>query len=179
MSESERVNGRAILSFFFFPLYRERIDVRRLLMLPLRNVVEQVIRLDGSSFKSKPYRFRVQNGGYVVLETEWSSFINPWTKKLEFIIGQHRVLKGPLDPDIFRVPYKTESGYLANVSEKVLKEVKIIQREIQALLNEVKRQRQRDTSRAIIADPSRLGERPLVKYPPHPLRSSEKKKRSL
>ena len=47
----------------------------------------------GHPFRSKPYRFRSQNGGFVVVETEWSSFINPWTRKLEFVIGQHRVLK--------------------------------------------------------------------------------------
>jgi hypothetical protein len=47
----------------------------------------------GSSFRSKPYRYRAQNGSYVLLETEWSSFVNPWSKKLEFVIGQHQVLK--------------------------------------------------------------------------------------
>lgn len=103
----------------------------------LRNVVEQVVRLEGSSFRSKPYRFAVQNGGYVILETNWSSFINPWTKKLEFVVGQHRVLKGPMDPDIFRVPRDPECGYLASISEEVLKEAKIIQSEIRALLDEV------------------------------------------
>jgi PAS domain len=44
-------------------------------------------------FESRPYRFRTQNGGYVLLKTEWSSFINPWSRKLEFVIGQHRVLQ--------------------------------------------------------------------------------------
>lgn len=102
-----------------------------------------MIRLEGSSsFRSKPYRFAVQNGSYVVLETEWSSFINPWTRKLEFVVGQHRVLKGPLDPDIFRVPRETERGYLASISEEVLKEAKIIQGEIRALLDEVWQKRQ-------------------------------------
>lgn len=101
------------------------------------HVVEQVIKLEGASFRSKPYRFGVQNGGYVVLETEWSSFINPWTKKLEFVVGQHRVLKGPANPDIFRLPCATEYGQLANISEEVLKEAKIIQGEIRTLLDEV------------------------------------------
>jgi len=104
----------------------------------LRNVVEQVIKLEGSSFRSKPYRFAVQNGGCVVLETEWSSFINPWTKKLEFVVGQHRVLKGPMDPDIFRMPRDSECSYLVSISEEVLKEAKIIQGEIRALLDEVR-----------------------------------------
>lgn len=34
-----------------------------------------------------------QNGDYVRLETEWSSFINPWSKKLEFVIGKHHILE--------------------------------------------------------------------------------------
>lgn len=122
----------------------ERLDIPlhvifiKLLMYSLQNVFEQVIKLEGSSFRSKPYRFAVQNGGCVILETEWSSFINPWTKKLEFVIGQHRVLKGPMDPDIFRVSRDTECGYLVNISEEVLKEAKIIQGEIRALLDEVR-----------------------------------------
>jgi hypothetical protein len=59
-------------------------------------------------FRSKPYRFRVQNGGYVLLETEWSSFINPWTMKLEFVTGQHQALKGPVNPDVFHPPPSTD-----------------------------------------------------------------------
>ncbi|XP_018050159.1 PREDICTED: period circadian protein isoform X6 [Atta colombica] len=102
----------------------------------IKDIYGTVIKLEGSSFRSKPYRFAVQNGSCVVLETEWSSFINPWTKKLEFVVGQHRVLKGPMDPDIFRVPRDTEYGYLASISEEVLKEAKIIQGEIRALLDE-------------------------------------------
>ncbi|KAL0133379.1 hypothetical protein PUN28_000844 [Cardiocondyla obscurior] len=102
----------------------------------IKDIYETVIKSEGSSFRSKPYRFTVQNGGCVVLETEWSSFINPWTRKLEFVVGQHRVLKGPMDPDIFRVSRDAECGYLTNISEEVLKEAKIIQGEIRALLDE-------------------------------------------
>ena len=52
-----------------------------------------VMKESGTTFRSKPYHFRAQNGGFVLMETEWSSFVNPWSKKLEFVIGQHRVLK--------------------------------------------------------------------------------------
>lgn len=102
----------------------------------IKDIYETVIRLEGSSFRSKPYRFAVQNGGYVVLETEWSSFINPWTKKLEFVVGQHRVLKGPPEPDVFSVSREAECGQFPGISEEVLKEAKIIQEEICALLDE-------------------------------------------
>ena len=55
----------------------------------------------GKPFRSKSYRFKVRNGGYIFLETDWSCFINPWSKKLEFVIGKHTVLKGPPKPDVF------------------------------------------------------------------------------
>lgn len=45
-------------------------------------------------YRSKPYRFQIQNGCYITLETEWTSIINPWSHQLEFIIGHNRVLRG-------------------------------------------------------------------------------------
>lgn len=50
-------------------------------------------QIAGSVFRSKPYRFAVQNGGFAMIETEWSSFVNPWSRRLEFVIGLHRVLQ--------------------------------------------------------------------------------------
>lgn len=47
-----------------------------------------------ASFCSKPYRFLAHNGCYITLETEWTSFVNPWSRKLEFVIGHHRVFQG-------------------------------------------------------------------------------------
>lgn len=53
----------------------------------------RMCQVAGSVFRSKPYRFAVQNGGFAMIETEWSSFVNPWSRKLEFVIGLHRVLQ--------------------------------------------------------------------------------------
>ncbi|XP_008209246.1 period circadian protein isoform X4 [Nasonia vitripennis] len=106
--------------------------------LPLiKDIYKTVINLDSSSYRSKPYRYIVQNGCYVVLETDWSSFVNPWSKNLEFIVGYHRVLKGPADPDVFRsCPSDRENGILANIRKEVLQEAKIIEKEILALLSQ-------------------------------------------
>lgn len=93
--------------------------------------------MEGSPFRSKPYRFATQNGGYVVLETEWSSFVNPWKEKIEFVVGHHRVLRGPMNPDVFQQADECQRNALANISEEVFKESKIIQGEIRALLDEV------------------------------------------
>lgn len=53
----------------------------------------QMCHIAGSVFRSKPYRFAVQNGGFAIIETEWSSFVNPWSRRLEFVIGLHRVIQ--------------------------------------------------------------------------------------
>ncbi|XP_017778157.1 PREDICTED: period circadian protein isoform X2 [Nicrophorus vespilloides] len=101
----------------------------------LKEVYESVMRMcqiAGSVFRSKPYRFAVHNGGFVMIETEWSSFVNPWSRRLEFVIGLHRVLQGPHNPNIFESP-KEDKMHLMSV--EVLKESKIIQDEIMILLN--------------------------------------------
>lgn len=65
-------------------------------MLYLKAVYDTVVtnaRTSGAPFLSKPYRFLVQNGCYISLETEWKSCINPWSHQLEFE-SAHRVLQG-------------------------------------------------------------------------------------
>lgn len=70
----------------------------------LKDTYEMVMKKGqnpGATFCGRPYRFKIQNGCYVTLETEWTSFVNPWSRKLEFVIGNHRVLQGPKHCDIF------------------------------------------------------------------------------
>ncbi|CAG9558553.1 unnamed protein product [Danaus chrysippus] len=69
----------------------------------LRQIYETIVK-EGGVQRSKPYRMMAQNGDYLKLETEWSSFINPWSKKLEFVIGKHYIVEGPSNPDVFQVP---------------------------------------------------------------------------
>ncbi|KAG8187134.1 hypothetical protein JTE90_004880 [Oedothorax gibbosus] len=99
-------------------------------MPQLKDIYELVAKERGSSFLSKPYRFKIQNGCYISLETEWSCFISPVTHKLEFVIGQHRVLKGPTDLDIFNSPKKPDDYF----PEEIIKEGLKIQEEIIVLL---------------------------------------------
>ncbi|KAL0852248.1 hypothetical protein ABMA28_000462 [Loxostege sticticalis] len=69
----------------------------------LRQVYETIVK-EGGVPRCKPYRMMTQNGDYVKLETEWSSFINPWSRKLEFVIGKHHLIEGPTNPDVFQAP---------------------------------------------------------------------------
>lgn len=86
--------GRSIFDFF----HPEDFAI-------IKEIYEKIVDLAknaGSSFCSTPYRFQIQNGCYVTLDTEWACFINPWSRNLEFIIGHHRVLKGPGQIKIFQ-----------------------------------------------------------------------------
>jgi period circadian protein 2 len=68
---------------------------------------------------------------YITIETEWSIFVNPWSHHLEFVIGYHRVLKGPMNPNVL-ASVDTQTQY----SESLLNENKIIREEILKLLTE-------------------------------------------
>ncbi|XP_078140007.1 period circadian protein homolog 3 isoform X1 [Centroberyx gerrardi] len=59
-------------------------------------------------FEHTPVRLRCQNGDYVTLDTSWSSFINPWSRKVAFIIGRHKVRTSPLNEDVFAARTKED-----------------------------------------------------------------------
>ncbi|XP_072522660.1 period circadian protein homolog 3 [Salminus brasiliensis] len=59
-------------------------------------------------FEHSPIRFRCQNGDFITLDTSWSSFVNPWSRKVAFIIGRHKVRTGPLNEDVFAARSKEE-----------------------------------------------------------------------
>ncbi|XP_031469141.1 period circadian protein homolog 3 isoform X6 [Phasianus colchicus] len=77
-------------------------------------------------FEYLPIRFCTQNGDYVILDTSWSSFVNPWSRKVAFIIGRHKVRTSPLNEDVFA----TRSQETCNVE----KEIKELQGQIYKLL---------------------------------------------
>lgn len=103
------VDGTASL-LGFLPqdmLGKKIMDYYHLEDMPLLKEVYETITLrgqPGASFCGKPYRFLAHNGCYITVETEWSSFVNPWSHHLEFVIGYHRVLKGPTNPNVLADP---------------------------------------------------------------------------
>uniref|UniRef100_A0A8I5Y7B9 Period circadian protein homolog 2 n=1 Tax=Rattus norvegicus TaxID=10116 RepID=A0A8I5Y7B9_RAT len=62
---------------------------------------KKILQASGQPFDYSPIRFRTRNGEYITLDTSWSSFINPWSRKISFIIGRHKVRVGPLNEDVF------------------------------------------------------------------------------
>ncbi|KAB0798527.1 hypothetical protein PPYR_09520 [Photinus pyralis] len=134
-----QVDADVVMNFGYLPqqmLGKSVFDFYHPEDLPfMKEVYESVMvkcQIAGSVYRSKPYRFAVQNGDFVMIETEWSCFINPWSRRLEFVIGLHRVLQGPSNPNIFEAP-KEDKNKLA--SDQVLKDAEIIREEILHILN--------------------------------------------
>ncbi|KAJ6666208.1 hypothetical protein lerEdw1_001113 [Lerista edwardsae] len=74
-------------------------------------VHRKVLKFAGQPpFEHSPIRFCTQNGDYVILDTSWSSFMNPWSRKVVFIIGRHKVRTSPLNEDVFAARSREMSG---------------------------------------------------------------------
>ncbi|XP_075926326.1 period circadian protein homolog 1 isoform X2 [Petromyzon marinus] len=67
-------------------------------------VHKKILKFVGQPFDHSPFRFCSYNGDYVTIDTSWSSFVNPWSRKVAFIIGRHKVRTGPLNEDVFASP---------------------------------------------------------------------------
>ncbi|NXV41634.1 PER3 protein, partial [Uria aalge] len=95
---------------------------------PLMIAVHQkILKFAGQPpFEHLPIRFCTQNGDYVILDTSWSSFVNPWSRKVVFIIGRHKVRTSPLNEDVFAARSKEMSS--------VEKEIRELQGQIYKLL---------------------------------------------
>ncbi|KAF6735746.1 Period circadian-like protein 2 [Oryzias melastigma] len=89
----------------------------RLLMLSMHR---KVLKYAGQPpFEHSPIRMRCQNGDYITLDTSWSSFINPWSRKVAFIIGRHKVRTSPVNEDVFAAQSMNETP----VSHEEIKEL--------------------------------------------------------
>ncbi|XP_075764479.1 period circadian protein homolog 1 isoform X2 [Pelodiscus sinensis] len=65
---------------------------------------KKILQYGGQPFDHSPLRFCTRNGEYVTIDTSWSSFVNPWSRKVSFIMGRHKVRTGPLNEDVFTAP---------------------------------------------------------------------------
>ncbi|XP_043852891.1 period circadian protein homolog 3 isoform X2 [Dromiciops gliroides] len=86
---------------------------------PLMYAVHQkILKYAGQPpFEHSPVRFCTQNGDYVILDSSWSSFVNPWSRKVSFIIGRHKVRTSPLNEDVFATRMKKMSSIDKDITE--------------------------------------------------------------
>lgn len=50
-----------------------------------------VLQYAGQPFDHSSIRFFARNGEYITVDSSWSSFVNPWSRKVSFVIGRHKV----------------------------------------------------------------------------------------
>lgn len=84
--------------FFIHP------DDRPLMLAIHKKVLQQA----GQPFDHSPIRLCARSGEYVTVDTSWSSFVNPWSRKVSFILGRHKVRTSPLNEDVFTAPKGVE-----------------------------------------------------------------------
>ncbi|XP_030402120.1 period circadian protein homolog 1 isoform X4 [Gopherus evgoodei] len=65
---------------------------------------KKILQCGGQPFDHSPLRFCTRHGEYVTIDTSWSSFVNPWSRKISFVMGRHKVRTGPLNEDVFMAP---------------------------------------------------------------------------
>uniref|UniRef100_A0A673ISI3 Period circadian protein homolog 1-like n=1 Tax=Sinocyclocheilus rhinocerous TaxID=307959 RepID=A0A673ISI3_9TELE len=84
---------------------------------------KKILQFAGQPFDHAPLRMCAQNGEYLTIDTSWSSFINPWSRKVAFIVGLHKVRTSPLNEDVFTLPRgleeRTLSPDIAQLSEHI------------------------------------------------------------
>ncbi|XP_060007669.1 period circadian protein homolog 2 isoform X4 [Lagenorhynchus albirostris] len=84
---------------------------------------KKIVQSGGQPFDYSPIRFRARNGEYVTLDTSWSSFINPWTRQISFVIGRHRVRVGPLNEDVFSAQTHVEEKALQPSTQELTEQI--------------------------------------------------------
>ncbi|XP_025028433.1 period circadian protein homolog 2 [Python bivittatus] len=85
---------------------------------------KKILQCGGQPFDYSPIRFCTRNGEYITLDTSWSSFINPWSRKISFIIGRHKVRTSPLNEDVFAPQHtelKMQHPNIQELTEQILK----------------------------------------------------------
>ncbi|XP_067117272.1 period circadian protein homolog 1b isoform X2 [Osmerus mordax] len=65
---------------------------------------KKILQFAGQPFDHAPLRMCARSGEYLTIDTSWSSFVNPWSRKVAFIVGRHKVRTSPLNEDVFTPP---------------------------------------------------------------------------
>ncbi|KAF7692586.1 period circadian protein homolog 2 isoform X1 [Silurus meridionalis] len=72
------------------------------------SIHRKILQYAGQPFDHSSIRFCARNGEYITMDTSWSSFVNPWSRKVSFVIARHKVRMGPVNEDVFAAPPTTE-----------------------------------------------------------------------
>ncbi|XP_057207571.1 period circadian protein homolog 2-like [Triplophysa rosa] len=92
---------------------------RPLMLAVHRKILQYVVQ----PFDHSSIRFCVRNGEYITLDSSWCSFVNPWSRKVSFVMGWHKVCMGPMNEDVFSAPAFTDDKIMDSdiheITEKI------------------------------------------------------------
>ncbi|XP_035384032.1 period circadian protein homolog 2-like isoform X2 [Electrophorus electricus] len=86
-------------------------------------VHRKILQYMGQPFDHSSIRFCTRNGEYVTIDTSWSSFVNPWSRKVSFVIGRHKVRMGPVNEDVFSAPAFTEGKIMDSDIQEITEQI--------------------------------------------------------
>ncbi|KAK6736950.1 hypothetical protein RB195_019568 [Necator americanus] len=113
--------GRSILAFVYAP----DVHVIRQAHVDLHNSKGRVVK------SVAPLRFVAYNGALLRADTEWSAYVNPWTKKIDMVVARHRILDAPIgDANVLDSP---ANGQTLHVLPPAM--AKTFEDELRALMN--------------------------------------------
>lgn len=102
------------------PILLHLHPIDRPLMLAVH---KKILLYGGQPFDFSPIRFCARNGEYITIDTSWSSFINPWSRKVSFIIGRHKVRMGPVNEDVFTAPVCSGDRFLQQDIQELTEQI--------------------------------------------------------
>ncbi|KAL6734693.1 hypothetical protein Aduo_005206 [Ancylostoma duodenale] len=113
--------GRSILAFVYAP----DVHVIRQAHVDLHNSRGRVVKSVTS------LRFVAYNGALLRADTEWSAYVNPWTKKIDMVVARHRILDAPIgDANVLDSPANGQSLHVLPPAM-----AKTFEDELRALMN--------------------------------------------
>ncbi|KAL6467943.1 hypothetical protein MHYP_G00236200 [Metynnis hypsauchen] len=83
----------------------------------------KILQYAGQPFDHSSIRFCTRNGEYVTIDTSWSSFVNPWSRKVSFVIGRHKVRMGPVNEDVFAAPATAEGKVMDSDIQEITEQI--------------------------------------------------------
>ncbi|XP_030628984.1 period circadian protein homolog 2 isoform X2 [Chanos chanos] len=83
----------------------------------------KILQYAGQPFDHSSIRFCTRNGEYITIDTSWSSFVNPWSRKVSFVIGRHKVRMGPVNEDVFVAPSVAEGKAMDSDIQEITEQI--------------------------------------------------------
>ena len=98
----------------------------------LKEAFREVVKGLGQPYRSPPVRMLIKNGCLITISSIWSSFMNPWKRHLEFLVGRHTIIEGPSNKDVFSTANVFEKEFL----KETFKDCLHMRNEVRAQLQE-------------------------------------------